>query len=259
MSQLTIHNVEHGNCITLEHDNGNVLMWDCGASESFSPTQYLLERGVNEIQHLFISNFDQDHLNDLPNLRANINIRSLYRNKSISADQLHSLKLQGGSLTNAMTSMIAMIESYNSGPISPPPQFPNITWKIYCNSYGSAYPDTNNISLVTFLTCGRIKLIIPGDIESSGWDGLLAQSGFADELREVDYFIASHHGRQNGYHEAIMNLCSPLAVIMSDGQKVHATQEQVQTYANHCRGIQFNGATRYVLTTRNDGSLTFSI
>ena len=46
--------------------------------------------------------------------------------------------------------------------------------------------------------------------------------------------------------------------IFSDGPKQYATQDEAATYAKHAAGINFEGQTRYVLTTRNDGTLTWN-
>jgi len=158
-----------------------------------------------------------------------------------------------------MQSMLDMIESYTSGAPEPPPLFPRVTYKIYWNTYGGSFTDTNNISLVTFLTCGDVKFIIPGDVEQNGWEGLLAQQGFSAELSEVDIFVASHHGRENGYSREVMNIAQPSVVVCSDSPVVHSTQEMANTYGRHCSGIMFNGSERKVLSTRNDGTFTWTL
>jgi beta-lactamase superfamily II metal-dependent hydrolase len=126
------------------------------------------------------------------------------------------------------------------------------------NSY-SEFSDTNNISLVTFIERGSTKLIIPGDLEQDGWEALLGRQDFVTELADVNVFVASHHGRESGYCEDVFNVCSPHVIVFSDSEIVHGTQEMSQTYAQHASGVQFNGETRYVLSTRNDGSITWNI
>ena len=34
---VTIHDVGHGLCVSLLHDNGNVMLWDCGRSDTNRP------------------------------------------------------------------------------------------------------------------------------------------------------------------------------------------------------------------------------
>ena len=50
-----------------------------------------------------------------------------------------------------------------------------------------------------------MKLIYPGDIEKKGWLRLLELDEFKQTLNDVNVFIASHHGRINGYCEEIFD------------------------------------------------------
>lgn len=257
--KVTIHNVGHGACVSLAHQNGNVMLWDCGHAEYNRPSRFLPASGISRIDYFFVTNYDEDHISDLPNLRASVNIRSLFRNRSITSDQLRALKRQGGPISTAMESMLNMIDYYTGGPLSPAPEFPGVRFKTFSNSYGAQFPDTNNISLVTFLECGSTKFIIPGDLEHAGWEELLTRQDFVDELAGVNVFIASHHGREGGYHKDVFRVCSPYVIVFSDSEIQHGTQEMAQTYAEHASGVAFNGETRYVLSTRNDGTLTWTI
>ena len=74
----------------------------------------------------------------------------------------------------------------------------------------------------------------------------------------MNYFVASHHGRESGYCKEVFDYCNPNAVIFSDGPIVHDTQKMADTYGQHAKGIQFNGHCRRVLSTRKDGTLTWS-
>lgn len=257
--ELTIHDVGHGLCISLIHQNGNVMMWDCGHKDNYRPSEFLARLGVSSVDYLFITNYDEDHVSDLPGLRRNIRLRSMYRNRSISVEQLRQLKQQGGPISPAMESLLDMIQTYTGGPLNPAPEFPGVRFKTFSNPYGDEFPDANNISLVTLLECGGTKFIIPGDIETKGWLELLKRHDFASELAKVNIFVASHHGRENGYCKEVFDICTPDVVIFSDSSIKYASQEMSQTYASHASGINFNDTTRYVLSTRNDGSLTWTI
>lgn len=256
--RFQIMDVEHGFCAYAEADNKNLMVFDCGhhGVNKFLPSSYLLERGHQSIEGFSVTNYDQDHISDLPNL-ARLKIRTLYRNKSISAEELRRLKLQSSHLSDAMKVLLDMMTSYTVA-VSNAPELPCINWQIFHNNYPE-FEDANNISLVIFLKLKNISFLIPGDLEKPGWEKLLQKPTFRQALGEVDYFIASHHGRENGYCKQVFNYCKPLAVIMSDGPKKHATQEMVNTYAQHAKGIQFNEKTRYLLTTRIDGTLWWDL
>lgn len=256
---VTIHDVGHGLCVSLVHENGNVMVWDCGQSDWHRPAETLYASNIRTINNLFIINYDEDHVSDLPQFRQSFSIQLLYRNNTITADQLQTLKRQGGPLTTAMKSMIDMIRTYVGAVPAELPAFPNVEFTTFRNSHLTDFTDTNNISLVTFLQCGATKFIIPGDLETAGWEKLLSSNSFVDHLSGVNVFIASHHGRDNGYCADVFQHCTPDVVVFSDSAIVHATQEMSATYANHANGIQLGGETRYVLSTRNDSTLTWTI
>ena len=252
--RLTVHNVGHGSCISLIHENGNVMLWDCGHAENSRPSDFLPALGINTINRFFVTNYDEDHISDLPNLRQNLNIEVLHRNKSISNEQLRGLKRQSGPISTAMESMLDMIGRYTAA-LTNEPDFPSVHFKIYCTDYLNDFDDTNNISLVTFIDCNGTSFVIPGDLEKPGWGKLLERDAFRESLKKVDVFIASHHGRENGYCPEVFDYCSPELIIFSDSSIKHATQEMASKYASHASGARVNGEIRYVLSTRNDGEI----
>ena len=255
---LTIHDVGHGVCVSFVHQNGNVMLWDCGHRDENRPSNFLPRSGVSKIDTLFVTNYDEDHISDLPNLRETVTVRSLVRNESISSSQLKRLKLQGGPISAAMESMLEMIDRY-TGPLASPPEFPGTRRQVYYNHYIRDFSDTNNISLVTFLEYGNTKFIIPGDLEVEGWKKLLERQEFRNDLGGVNVFLASHHGRENGYCEEVFDWCSPRVIVFSDSAIKHATQRMAERYARHASGVSFNGATRRVLSTRKDGNLRWAL
>ena len=246
-------------------DNSNLMLFDCGhkSDPEMRPSDFLRSMGQGSIEYLVISNYDEDHISDLPNIIDKLNVRTLSRNSTVTADQLRAVKLkQSGEISPAMEAMLDMIRTYNAGPPSPPHDFPGVTRQSFRNShpFGNG-DDTNNISLVTFLTVNDTTILLPGDLEQEGWNALLRNNDFTGRLADVDIFIASHHGRENGYCPEVFteHNCRPLVFIFSDSEKQHATQEMTNTYAQWATGVQHNGATRKVLTTRSDGPVSWDL
>jgi len=251
---LTIFDVGQGFCAYLIADNRNVILFDCGQNSDtgFKPSQYLPTHGCRAIEEFILTNFDQDHVSDLPDLMGNLHIQVFRRNRSITPEQLAKLKLESGPLTAAMQSAIDLHRRYVE-PVANPPSFGIIQLESYCNNY-PAFNDTNNLSLVSFLDYDRLGIIIPGDLEKDGWLALLKNQAFRDRLSSVDIFVASHHGRENGYCPEIFQYCKPLVVIISDKEIMHDTQKSL--YGQHASGLPWAGGTkRYVLTTRADGNI----
>ena len=219
------------------------------------PSDFLPALGIRKINRFFVTNYDEDHISDLPDLRQKLNIELLHRNKSISKEQLWGLKFQNGPISFAMNTMLNMLGTYTSVAPEIPPSFPGVSFNTYCNKYLTDFDDTNNISLVTFINCNGKNFVIPGDLEKTGWEKLLEQESFRESLKKVDVFIASHHGRENGYCSEVFDYCSPEVIIFSDSSIKHSTQEMASKYASHASSVRFNGDSRYVLSTRNDGEI----
>jgi beta-lactamase superfamily II metal-dependent hydrolase len=255
--EINILDAAHGFCAYIVADNRNVILIDCGKNEEtgFEPSRYLAGRGCRVVELFIVSNYDEDHLSDLPNLRNKIRIERLLRNKSISGDELRRLKLEAGPLGPGMEALLGMIGNYITTPAQPI-DFDGIERKTFYNEFPT-FPDTNNLSVVTFLHYLGTHIVFPGDLEKAGWLALLEQSEFQRELEKTNFLVASHHGRESGYCEEVFGYCQPNLVIVSDEDVKYDTQKT--PYRKHATGVPWSdGTTRYVLTTRNDGKITIS-
>lgn len=258
--RVQVFDVSHGFCAYLIADNGNKILIDCGHNKStgFSPSEYLSRSRCTTLEQLIIQNFDQDHVSDLPNLRRMLPIQILSCNRSISTDTLIRIKQESGPITDAMQSAINMMRDYWQGvTLLSTPYYPSLRYTFFHNSYPE-FIDTNNLSLVTFIDYDGLNIIFPGDLQKEGWLKLLENPIFCDHLRKVNIFIASHHGRQDGYCREVFNYCYPEIVIISDSEIIHETQKNL--YASHASGVPWEGGAdkRYVFTTRTDGMITIT-
>ena len=253
--EIKIFNVEHGFCALITSDSGQIILIDCGTNNTtgFSPSAYLSFLGYRLINKLIITNFDEDHLSDLNNIFSLFVIGSFHRNPSIDPGSLKRIKLQNSTLSHNMETYLTMHSSFVHE-VSECGTVPGININHFWNKY-PLFQDSNNLSLVTFMQCGNINIVFPGDIEKQGWEALLASPLFCYYLRKVNIFVASHHGRENGYHSNVFSYCKPDLVVISDESIQYDTQET--EYCQHANGKFIPGTgVRYSLTTRNDGVIT---
>ncbi len=257
---VEIFDVAHGFCAYVIADNGSNMLIDCGHNDQtgFHPADYLLDRGADGINRFFVLNYDEDHLDGLPRLLSIANlvpIRILHRNTSITPAQLRDLKRRNGPLGAGVTALLGMMESYTE-PVLAPPVYPGTEFYAFSN-YFPTFTETNNLSLVLFLHYPGISIVFPGDLEAAGWRQLLTSVDFQQQLQSVNIFVASHHGRANGYEPKVFEYCSPDIVIISDEAIQYETQEH--NYSQRARGILWNQTDiRKVLTTRKDGKLNIT-
>lgn len=249
--KIKIFDVEHGNCALITTPNGKRVLIDCGHNETtgFRPSNYLLELGIKSLNKLVISNVDQDHISDLKNIHEKLGPIVLMRNKDIGRNFLNNVKEE---ITDSMESYLKMHEKYTA-PASPENlDFGDVEFTHFSHKL-SAFDNTNDLSIVTFIKHGAWQIVFPGDLSKNGWLEFLKDQNFRDRLANTKVFVASHHGREDGYCPEVFEICKPSVILISDKGVVHETQKDVG-YSQHTDGLYFtDGQTRKVITTRNNG------
>lgn len=254
MVDIEIFDVEHGACSLVTADNGRRILVDCGhnSSTGWRPSWSLPARGIRHVDRLIVSNYDRDHVSDLPSLLAAVEVPVLSRNPSVWPDLLRAMKAENG-MDPGISTLAYMAGNHYTQDLPAPQDFGAIQVSHYWNTY-PVFTDENNLSLVTIIHYHDLGIIFPGDVEKAGWLQLLQRPDFRAALAGVNIFVASHHGRENGYCPDVFNWCNPEVVIFSDGAVVHDTQKTAALYRQHTRGIRFfDSTTRHVLTTRKNG------
>lgn len=271
---LQIFDVEHGACALLTSKlTGGILgnqrrrmMIDCGhnASTEWRPGDHLSNMRIFSLEYLVVTNYDEDHVSGFINLQSRkVAIQTILRNESVSPLGIQHLKSKDGMGPN-IAALVSVLSSRGnpSSAFTPRAPIPDVWWSMHYNG-PSEFQDENNLSAVLHLVINGWHFLFPGDMECAGWQSLLARDpGLCTALREIDFFIAPHHGRADGICPEIFEKwnCRPWAVIISDCAKKYQSQETVDYYRSKCRGIPVEGGNyRYVLTTRANGNITFTI
>jgi beta-lactamase superfamily II metal-dependent hydrolase len=260
--RLEIFDVEHGACALVTTSGNRHILVDCGdnTTTGWEPGTALLRRGIVVLERLIVTNYDEDHVSGFNNLRRHVTLCGLQRNGNVTASHIAHLKSEDG-IGAGVRSLAGAFSGFN-GP-SLPTVVDDVAISAFSNPYGMpplGFDDENNLSLVVFMSCGAHRIVFPGDIERAGWLALLGNPIFVEQLRGVTVFVASHHGRENGYCEQVLNLCPAIQVVVISDKKVgYQSQETVDRYRAHARGITYNGDNRQVLTTRRDGNMRFDI
>jgi beta-lactamase superfamily II metal-dependent hydrolase len=263
---LRVFDVEHGACAMMRAPAGDRLaMIDCGhnVTTGWRPSTYIRDTlKLSQVDYLFVTNADHDHLSDLDGLwQHGIDVRTLIRNRSPNPDILRRIKEAQGDLTNDVERFLQINASYNA-PVEVP--FDAGMGGVTCSTFRNSYPDfdtTNNLSMVVFIKFGLFKMLFPGDMERDGWAKLLQNPEFLRELQGTSVLVASHHGRVNGFSEDLFKYFAPFAVVISDKSIVHQTQEIDYRPVVRDEGVAIvdRAKRRHVLTTRRDGDITFKV
>jgi len=269
---LQIFNVDHGQCalLTMPRPGGiSRVLIDCGHSVDFNgtpwyPGAHLASMGVTYIDMLICTNYDEDHMSGYPDLiKRGITVGCILGNPTVSPETIVNLKTEDGmgAGIEAVASALAARRDIGWGLKPPFISGVDLTWTYNPHPF---FDDENNLSLVATLDINGFRFMFPGDMETRGWNNLLATCPqFRQTVAGVHVLIAAHHGRDNGICKNIFDLygCRPKLIVISDDYKQYDTQETTSYYASKAQGIEgYRGhsGTRYVLTTRRDGEIRFS-
>lgn len=257
MTKIHIFDVEHGECNIIETPTGHIIMIGVGHNDStgWRPSDWLKQR--NQQPHcVILSNLDRDHLSDLPNFEPNIRPVSIKHNNYVNPDWVEYQKIQeSGEVHESVQTALYWIRNVFTG------QSINPNYgieKVFFYHSPSKFQDTNNLSIVTFISYNNVGIMFPGDLETAGWQEFLKDQTFVNCLLRTKILVASHHGRKSGYCKEVFDYCQPDVVIISDKSVIHDTQDH-NLYDQHCSGLNFGENLRKVLTTRNDGKITIDI
>lgn len=249
--EVHVFDVEHGFCAAVISPTGRLLMIDCGhnATAGWRPSGWVQHYGL-VVQHLAISNLDEDHVSDLPSLRPHV--LNFTTNWNLSPAWVRRAKGRFG-IGPGVAAALQMMES-SPGPAAP------IDWgmdiRYFCHP-PSLFDDENSLSVVTFVQYAAVRMVFPGDLTRAAWQAFLSDTSFLSYLGATNIFVASHHGRESGYCSEVFRYCQPEVILISDKSIQYDTQEVA--YSRHATGITWNGSERRaVLTTRRDGSLTIT-
>ncbi len=258
--EVHIHDVGHGQAVHVFTPNGQTIVIDLGRSADFSPLYWLKSR-TRRIDCLIITHPHGDHIDEIELIsKLGFTVGQLYVPKSLTRDEV--IKQNQGYYEEKLNVYFALAANW-SNPIADNQRIghPNVSAGMKMTVFqdtGTAPSNINNHSLVTAFEYASSKIIIPGDNEAASWKGLLQQPSFVECMTNVDVFMASHHGRENGYClELFEKNRKPKLCVVSDGS-VQVTDSTAR-YRYHAQGWGVRKhdeqelETRYAITTRFDG------
>ena len=268
MLEFVVWDVQHGNAIYMKTPNGRNVMFDIGTGSygdeaEFSPLRHLKHNwGVDCLHYLVISHPHADHISDIRNM-FNLNLAPcvLHRPRGIDPDLIS--KSNQDEYSDLVEFYLGLDRTYTD-PVSreldpsDPANYGGVQMSFF-HQFNNGTSNLNNYSVVAIIKYAGEQIIIPGDIEAAGWKVLLERQDFQEAIKGTTIFVASHHGREAGFHSAVFNYFNPHVVIVSDGK--YSGTSATNKYLNHAQGFIVksrstgNSETRYVLTTRNDAAI----
>lgn len=265
--KIIFYDVEHGSCCHIITPNNKHILIDVGSKTNNSIVQYINKKyfyGTNaKIDQLILTHTHEDHIYDLPNLYKLLMPKVLLRPTDafdIVPSRNTALHKEIAECANHMNKIYTSPVKTSESPIEPNVNggvnfeiiLPKTEW--------TSKQDPNTFSIIVVVKAFGYKFVLTGDNPASILNKMMSENycNIRNHISNATVLLAPHHGRTGEYCEAFFKCVNPYLTVVSDKSIEYATQNSTtQLYKG--RGANLNGQERFVLTTRNDGTISFDI
>lgn len=265
--KIIFYDVEHGSCCHVITPNGKHILIDIGSKNEESTVVNIKNKyfanSFKGIDELIITHPHEDHIFDLPNLKKILTPKIICRPK-----EAFDIKPQNNTDVHKEIADTAneMNQQYNA----PVVENDDVTLSqnnggvefdiIYPKSEWTTKDDLNTFSCLIIVKYYDYKFIITGDNPGAILKKMIDinYENIKEKIKNSTILLAPHHGRENEFCKDFFDCVNPYLTIVSDKSIVHTTQEKTsQLYKG--RGAELWGKMHYVLTTRNNGTISLNV
>lgn len=277
--QMTVLDIGQGDCIYIAFPDGKNMVMDIGSEfGSTSPwehaNEFLQERNVTQIDYLFITHGDYDHIRDAKKLLDNYEIKSLYMPLGKAQDSNTWLDLleaaENETYTDGNGNKVEAAYNNNVGAYT----ISGENWEMKCYSFDEAdYPSGTNakkinaVSPICLLEYAERTIVLTGDANEMTEEYVLAK-GYLDNI-DTDILKVGHHGSKSSTTQAFLDkIDAEFAIISTSGTREKPQEKythpnpdllaRLDNYTDAVPDADFNGF-RQVYITGSDGDITVTI
>jgi hypothetical protein len=271
--ECTIFNVEHGFCAFIKSPNNYGLMIDCGKRNGFSPIKWV--RSVynygngniayhegRRIADLIITHLHEDHFTDVGSFHKNREDKPKILLRDKESLKFIDEKIRETPDDNPKKEVLQQFrrfqKEYNQDVEK------QVNWGFDFFDYRQiSYKDAeaitsnrdriiNNRSYIIGIGYAGKKILIPGDIETGGWEKAFQYSSIREILDGTNFFVTSHHGRESGCNPDVLKYTGIPDIYIVSARAKDNTFYSFYSKPGNARGylVQGDNQTSQVISTK---------
>ena len=265
--KIIFYDVEHGSCCHIITPNNKHILVDIGSKTNSSIVSHINKKYFNgsggNIDELIITHPHEDHIYDLPNLNEYLPPKVLCRPKDAfdiepTQNTFFHQKLAecANRINRDYSTPVVENESPTNSEVNGGVSFNIISPK----SDWTSKEDINTFSSVIVVKAFGFKFVLTGDNPADILYKMVNENhcDIKKHIANATVLLAPHHGRTGEFCKEFFDCVNPYLTVVSDQMIEYGTQEDTAKLYKG-RGVELNGEVRYVLTTRNDGTISFDI
>lgn len=275
--EMTVLDVEQGDCIFISFPDGKNMIMDIGSANGSHWDKidaFLKARKLTQLDYLFITHGDQDHILDADKLVENYEIKSFYMPLDKAQDSKRWLNLldlaREEKYTDKSGNKVDAEYNNNVGAFT----ISGENWEMKCYSFDEAdYPSGSNaekinaVSPISLLKYADRTIVLTGDANEMTEEYVLAK-GYLDNI-DTDILKVGHHGAESSTTQAFLDKIDPeFAIIPTSGTREEPNSRynhpnpdllaRLDGYTDAVPDADYNGF-RQIYITGSDGDITVKI
>ena len=170
--RLIVWNVEHGSAALIQTPNGQQIAIDLGADARFSPLRHIkYQMKIDQLDQVIVTHPHMDHIEDILNFDL-LQPRIFVRPRQLTADDISNGHSKVGPEAVRTYEMYLAIDARYTRPVQSveDPSFAANNGGAFVTVFSpeqSSKANLNNHSIVTVVEYEGVKVLLPGDNETS--------------------------------------------------------------------------------------------
>ena len=210
---LTVLKAGQADAIFMQTENHSIIL-DCGEKDDGDELVELLqEKGISNVDYIFITHFDKDHVGGFPEVMDNVTASNIIvpdyeGNNGEYEEYLKTVSDKGLQITTLTEDISFTLDDVLLEVSVPKKQF-----------YAEG---DNDFSLVISITHGENAFLFTGDAEADRLSEALSEFG-----RQYDFLKVPHHGKANKNTKRFITTVKPTYSVICDSDKNPAEDETI--------------------------------
>lgn len=211
--EFTVLKAGQADAILMQTENNNIIL-DCGEKDDGDELVELLqEKGISNVEYIFITHFDKDHVGGFPEVMENVTASNIVVPDYVGNNDEYEAYLE---TVNNMKLEITTLTEDTSFILD------DVLFEISVPKKQAYAEGDNDFSLVMSVTHGENTFLFAGDAEEGRLPEVLSKFG-----RQYDFLKVPHHGKHNKYTQRFINTVKPKYAVITDSDKNPAEKKTV--------------------------------